>query len=361
MSDPTSTPTKDIEQIQTKLNQLSAQLPKTDFTLKELSGWLAFGMLALCLSMAVIEGSSYIWRPIAVVLYIALTLFGAYLLGAEKIFIFGATYLLINSAKLMLVILAKLDTRFADISFETLEEVENMGKETEQKLEAIELKYYSEWNLALPIIGGTAVLVGFSQLSRHLSILLGGFTSDQLGYWHWLRFGISTLLESVLFDLPTIFEWQVSEIRPISTWSRVFIFVFRTIVEFFVVVTILRQSKMAWKVGVRQPLATPKNRPRNYFALIILTIKDLVIFALWGIPIVIGIAAVVNDGLSYNDVWSLTQLAIPVFLSIWLVLCGLRGLSLPRWNKLLAGAGLVVGIWVTLNQWSAFWSFFGEK
>lgn len=360
MSDPTSTPTKDIEQIQKELNQLSAQLPKTDFNLNEISGWLAFGMLALCLSMAVIEGSSYIWRPIAVVLYIALTLFGAYLLGAEKIFDFQFD-LLMNLAKLILVMLAKLDARVADISFEVLEGIENMEKETEQKLEAIELKYYSEEDLALPIIGGIAVLVGFSQLSRHLSILLGGFASDQLGYWHWLRFGISTLLESVLFDLPTIFEWQVSEIRPISTWSRVFIFVFRTIVEFFVVVTILRQSKMAWKVWVRQPLATPKNHPRNYFALIILTIKDLVIFALWGIPIVIGIAAIVNDGLSYNDVWSLIQLAIPVFLGIWLVLCGLRGLSLPRWNKLLAGAGLVIGIWVTLNQWSAFWSFFGAK
>lgn len=360
MSDPTSTPTKDIEQIQTKLDKLSAQLPKTDFTLKELSGWLAFGMVALCLSMAVIEGSSYIWRPIAVVLYIALTFFGAYLLGVDKYFDFMGD-LLINLAKLIMVILAKLDTRLADISFKTLEEIENTEKESEQKQEAIELKYYSEWNLALPIIGGIAVLVGFSQLSKHLSILLGGFASDQLGYWHWLRFGISTLLESVLFDLPTIFEWQVSEIRPTSTWSRLFIFVFRTTVEFFVVVTVLRQSKMAWKVWAKQPLATPKNRPSNYFALIILTVKDLVIFSLWGLPIVIGIAAVIKDGLSYNDVWSLTQLAIPVFLGIWLVLCGLRGLSLPRWNKLFASASLVVGIWVTLNQWSAFWGLFGAK
>lgn len=360
MSDPTSTSTKDIEQIQTELNQLSARLPKTDFTLKEFSGWLAFGIPALYLLMAVIEGSSYIWRPIAAVLYIALIICGAYLLRVGETFDFMGN-LLLNLAKLILVILAKLDTRLADISFETLEKIENAKKELEQELEATELKYYSEWDLALPIIGGIAVLVGFSQLSRHLSILLGGFTSNQLGYWHWLRFGFSTLLESVLFDLPTIFEWQLSEIRPISTWSRVFIFLFRTTVEFFVVVTILRQSKTAWKVWARQPLATPKNHPRNFFALIILTVKDLVIFALWGLPIVIGIAAVVNDGLSYNNVWSLTQLAIPVFLGIGLVLCGLRGLGLPRWNKLLAGAGLVIGIWVTLNQWSAFWSFFGAK
>lgn len=317
MSESNSTSIEAIEQppvnsgeSKTIVEQESAPSFSPGFTLGELSGWLALGVPALYLLIALVEGSSYIWRPIAVVLYIALLLFGILLVA------------------------------FA-----------NFPSDTAEKYGVFELEF------ALTLLGGIAVLVGFSQVSRHLSVLTGGFISEQTGFWHWLRFGFSNLLESVLFDIPTIYEWNLSEIRATNTWSRTVVFVFRTSIEFLVVAMVLRQARIAWK----KRHSEPKNPPHNYFALILPKAGELILTALWGLPIAIGIGAVANDGLSLESTWSVIKLGTPVAFGIWLAWHSLRGLGLPGlWNKLFALTGLIGGSWLVREYWPAFRTFLGQ-
>jgi len=313
----TNSSAESIEQVVTNsgesvevVEQDSAPSFSSGFTLVELSGLLALGVPALCLLLALIEGSSYIWRPIAVVLYVALLLFG-----------------------ILLIAFARLPS------------------------DAIEKYGAYELDAAFTLLGTIAVLVAFSQVGRHLYLLIGGFLSEQAGYWHWLRFGFSNLLESVLFDIPAIYDWNISEIRATSTWSRTIVFLFRTTIEFLVVATVLRQAGVAWK----KRDSVLRNPPRNYFALIIPKAGELILMVLWGLPIAIGIGAVVNDGLSLQSTWSVIRLGIPVAFGIWLAWHSLRGLGLPNVrNKLFALAGIVGGVWLVRENWPAFRAFLDQ-
>lgn len=284
------------------------------FTFGELSAWLALGVPVLCLFMALIEGSSYIWRPIAIVLYAILLLLGIFLIAVASIVV-------------------------ADIPSDT-------GN-----------KFGTEAEFALTLLGAIAVLVAFSQASRHLYLIVGGFFADQAGYWHWLRFGFSNLLESLLFDIPTIYDWNISEIKATYTWSRTIVFIFRTTIEFLVVAGILRQIRIAWK----ERQNTPPKTPQNYFEIIAPKMGELILMALWGLPIAIGIGAVVTDGLSLESTWSAIKLGTPVVAGIWLAWHSLRGLGSPGlWNKMFAVAGIVGGIWLIRESWPAFRAFLGQ-
>ncbi|MBC7261140.1 MAG: hypothetical protein H5T63_03920 [Chloroflexi bacterium] len=300
----------------TIVGQEPAPLFSPGFTFGELSWRLALGVPVLCMLMALIEGSSYIWRPVAIALYVILLLLGISAIAVVLIAVDDAS-----------------DT--SDTSS----------------------KYGTEAEFALALLGSIAVLVAFSQVSRHLYLIVGGFIADQSGYWHWLRFGFSNLLESILFDIPAIYDWGISEIRATSTWSRTVVFVFRTTIEFLVVAGILRQARIAWKTRHR----APKSPPNNYFALILPKVGNLILIALWGLPIAIGIGAVVNDGLSLESTWSVIKLGTPVAFGIWLAWHSLRGLGMPGlWNKLFAMAGIIGGIWLLRNYWPAFRMFLGQ-
>ena len=83
--------------------------------------------------------------------------------------------------------------------------------------------------------------------------------------------------------------------------------------------------------------------------------------ALWGLPIAIGIGAVVTDGLSLESTWSAIRLGTPVIVGIWIAWHSLRGLWLPGlWNKMFAVAGIIGGSWLTIENWPAFRAFLGQ-
>jgi len=280
------------------------------FTLRELSGWLAFGVPLLYLTMAAIEGSSYIWRPLAILLYMLL------LLVAIAFILFG-----------------------------------NFPSEADEKYDLY------EFNAALTLLGAIAILVSFSQISRHLYLLFGGFAAQQTSYWHWLRYGFANVLESVLFDVPAIYDWNISEITATAFWSRTVLLIFRTSLEFIVVAAILRQAKIA-----RQKWHSPKKaQNKNYFAFILPSAGQLILVSLWGIPIAVSIGAVINDGLSLESSWSALRFGAPVVVGGWLAWQSLRAFGLPNaWNKLLALAGIVAGIWLVRESWPAFRTFLGQ-
>jgi len=293
------------------VGQDASQVFNPGFTMGELSGWLAFGVPLLLLLMALVEGSSYIWRPLAVIVYIVVSLFGV-----------------------LLIAFANYPSNAAD-------------------------KYgIHEMEAALTLLGGLAVLISFSQVSRHLYLLAGGFSANQIGYWHWLRYGFSNLLESVLFDVPAIYEWNISEIKAIAGWSRTILFLFRTTIEFIVVAAVLSQARLAWK---RRANTSKNNQARNYFAFILPKAGALILVGLWGVPLAIGIGAVISDGLSLASTWTAIRLGTPVVFGIWLALQSLRALWVPSvWNKLLSLAGLIGGSWIVRVCWPAFRVFLSQ-
>lgn len=285
------------------------------FTWGEMSGWLAFGIPLLYLLMALVEGSSYIWRPIAIALYVILLF-------------------------LSLIVIVILNF-FPD--------VDGRKEKSDDMI---------EFDVAVTLLGAIAVLVSFSQLSRHLYLLVdGGFVADKTSYWHWLRYGFSNMLESVLFDIPAIYEWNISEVKAISWWSQTIIFTFRTVLEFLVVAAALRQARAAWQ----QRHNPPKDQPRNYFDAVLPRMGHLLLTAVWGIPLAVSIGAVINDGLSFESTWAVTRLGTPVFFGAYLGWHSLRALRLSgKWNKVLALAGLAGGIWIVQISWPAFRAFLAQ-
>jgi len=282
------------------------------FQLGEMSQFLALFSPALYLVLGLVEASSYLWRPLAIFLYVLLLLFGLLLAWGVSIPSVGSSQ---------------------DESSDT------------------------ELTLTFTFIGVVAVLVSFSQLARHLAILRGGFTFDQNGYWHWLRFGISNLLESVLLDIPAIYEWNLSEIRATSAWSRTWIFLFRTTIE-LVVVGIFWGQVMRARRAHRRVSRSPA---KNYFDLILPVVGGLFLAMWWGLPIAVGVGAIVNDGLSIRATWLAIKTGAPAVLGFLLAWNGLRGLALTgRGNKLWSLIGVVAGIWLVREVWPmlrAFWGF----
>lgn len=298
-SETIAAPPVDAEE-KTAVGETPAKSFTEGFEFGEFSWNLAILMPMFCILLALIEGSSYIWRPITVVLYTALILLAAIIL---------------------------------------------LGNSSNEKYPILIASDFS-----MTVIAVLAVTVGFSQVNRHVAFLQGGFLAEQTGYWHWMRFGAANLLEAALFDVPAIYDWRITEIEPTKAAARTGVFIFRTLVEFGVVVALLQSFKEAWKFREK-----PKTNPAsNYLSFMLPKMGSLVMVAFWGLPIAIGIGAMVNDGFSVDSTVSSIRLGGPVFFGVWLALHSLRGLGLPGWNKVMALAGIASGIYLVREFWPAF-------
>jgi hypothetical protein len=214
-----------------------------------------------------------------------------------------------------------------------------------------------ETQAGIAVLCGIALLVAFSQFSKHLYVVYGGFSANNLGYWHWLRYGFANLFEGVFFDIPAIYNWGVSEIQPTVFWSQTLVFIFRTSLEFLIVATILGQVRQARKLRGK-PL--PKDH-QTYLQFLFAGARGLLLLVLWAIPTVIGIGAVASDGLYMESSWLAIRLSAPVVLGAWLAWQSLRGLFnfSGRRNRLLALLGMAAGVWLFNASWPAFRGYLG--
>jgi len=165
---------------------------RSSYSLANVSKLLALGFLPLCLIMAMVEAVSETWRPLGIVVNVIL---------------------LVVSVISLIKLLPK-------------EQSDNPTRIIEFEFGAV-------------MLSSLIFVVGFSQTFRHLSYMIAGFDADQTGYWHWLRFGLANFLDAMLFDWPTIYNWQISEIHATSGQTRFLVFLFRTLIEFIVVANII--------------------------------------------------------------------------------------------------------------------------
>jgi hypothetical protein len=148
--------------------------------------------------------------------------------------------------------------------------------------------------------------------------------AEQTGYWHWLRFGIANLLEATLFDLPAIYNWQISEIKPVEFWPRTIVFIFRTSLELIVIVAILNQIVTARRNWHKLPIIPLQ---KNYFTFLLARAGQLITISVWSIPTALCIGMVFSNGL-FSESWSAIKLSAPVVFGIWLAWQSIRALRL---------------------------------
>ncbi|GCE11801.1 hypothetical protein [Tengunoibacter tsumagoiensis] len=247
--------------------------------------FMALGSLVVYGLLALIEALSLLWSPLSIP---------------------GYLLLLVLSAFIMYVYLAEGDfTKHENSSF----------------------------HLSMSLLCIIVTVVSFSQLSRQLALTLGGFAAAQNGYWHWLRFGISHLLDSALFNLPSDYNWNLSEIEPTNFWTRTYVFLYDLSVQIFVVAVVLQRLQFT-----RQHWSMRKTaRYRTYFHYLLARARTWILLFVWGLPILFFLGVTANDGISLHGVLTTLKVGTPVVFTLWLLWYSLLALSLRgRWNRLLA-------------------------
>jgi len=334
----------------------------------EITNWLAIGIPLLCLATVVIESTSYLWRPITVILYSVFALVGIGLIELGNPFLGSFVWLLflkliVFLVKMIFVGLSIVATNPADSTLlewarkeldKVMFDIDRRNRQWEEWEETIAVNW-PNLNFAHTILGAIAILISFSQFLRHLSILIGGFSYEHTTFWYWLRFGFSNFLEALLFDIPSIYEWHMSGIRAVSGWGRFVVFVFRTSIEFWVVAAILHQVNMYTKAKTFSQKQFEPASSTRFFSLLLPKPAELLKFVLYGVPLIIGVTAMLNGNFSIEAIWSFLQAGGPIFMGIWLIFGGFRGLLLPGClNKICAGTTLAVGVGMVWKWWPLF-------
>lgn len=282
-------------------------LQRLRFTSTAFSKYIAVGFFQASLLLGLIEASSYLWEPISIVLYLLVLVLGI-------LFFTGA-----------------------------------LLKKPEEVKEG-----RAPVGVSQAFVVAIAFSVAFSQVSRHLYHLFGGYMAVQTGYWYWVRFGIDQLLNGALFGGPAIYGWHISDIEPTAFWSRTLVYLFTLGLAFLVIATCLKEIQIGRQGWQRLRL----DRNQSYFRYLYTGLGRLTLFALWVIPLAIGIGAAANAALSWDSTWAAIRFFSPVVFGIWLIWESLRALALSgARNKWLAFAFLVVGGWLVWATWPPLATF----
>jgi len=281
--------------------------PAPGFQLRDFSVYLSVHIPIAFLVLGLIESLGLVWRPIA-----------------------GAFYLILLAASLFILLGMSLSKELAKPG---------------QEVTAV----------SVVVVAGLFAVVSFSQFSRYLYLWRGGFTASQSGYWHWLRFGIANLLESILFDIPAIYNWNVTEILGVKFWSRTLVFIFRTSIEFLIVAQSIRAIGFA-----RRTWGSVRSSQHNhYIGLMLSKLGWLLVIAIWAIPLAVSIGAIANDGLALDSTLTVLKLGSPLILGGWLAWESFRAFFSMNgiWNRIMALGGIALGVWLIRANWPMFIAF----
>lgn len=205
------------------------------------------------------------------------------------------------------------------------------------------------WSVQIIAIGIIAI-ASFSQLCRYYFMSLDGFTATNDNFWHWLKYGVSNFLEGVLFDIPNIYEWNISEIQPTNFWTRSISLIFRTSLELLIIANIMREIKLV-RTHWRRPNLTSYS---NYGEYIVLNFLLLLTLAIWITPLIIATCAIYYEKLEFMfAVHTFIRTAGFVMLILFLIV-NLFGLRLAGFfNKCAAIIGSLLTIWLISQNWRA--------
>lgn len=206
---------------------------------------------------------------------------------------------------------------------------------------------------AMFVLAVVALTVAFSQSSRHLYALFSGFSTEHANsYWGWLRFGITNVMDSALIDAPSIYGFAISSTMPTSIWSQTWVFVFRLLLEVLVIGLAWKGIKAMGRFRTQRVTQTAYTSYGSYMAR---GLVSLFILLAWIVPLSIGLAAVLYEGLSTTTAWPLVRLASLFTIGAWLAYRSARTpRSLTVSQRILGVLGVLAGIFVIWVAWRIF-------
>ncbi|GCE28270.1 hypothetical protein KDA_37540 [Dictyobacter alpinus] len=215
-------------------------------------------------------------------------------------------------------------------------------------------KENAPFHLSMTLLGVIVTLVSFSQVCRHVAIEFGGFAAHQNGYWHWLRFGLAHMLDSSLFNMPSSYDWSISEIEPTTVWTRTLVFLFDLCTQVFIVAVVLQRLQVT-----RKQWGKRKATKRIQYGTFLLShAKTWILIVTWGLPLIFFLGVIVHDGFSWLGAWTAMTVSLPVCLACWLIWYSLMALTLRgKRNKLLALSVILISaglLSMTLPRFIAF-------
>jgi len=115
-----------------------------------------------------------------------------------------------------------------------------------------------EVELALLIVAlfGTAAMFGLICRDLH-GLVGGGFSGNPPGNsrFTWIAYGLDNTLECMLIDFPSVYDLQLTKIKPSSFWSQSIVMAFRLSVDFF-----LAKALLQYFIALRRRAALAKGR-----------------------------------------------------------------------------------------------------
>lgn len=179
---------------------------------------------------------------------------------------------------------------------------------------------------ALATAGLVGLVVSFSELCRNLALRFGGFTATQMGFWHWLQFGVSVVVDNVTFGALQASGWQASEIQPIEPWSRALAWAYTVALALMGLGIIGHWIKAA---GERE-FNSDQARRKTYFKFLVPRLLWLVLALVWILPTLVFGGAAVSGALTWQSAVSGVQVGVPIVLGVWLGWQSLLALRGPR-------------------------------
>lgn len=88
--------------------------------------------------------------------------------------------------------------------------------------------------------------VAFGQGCRSVQELTGWFAATGETWAYWVRFGVSWEIETIIFDLPALFGWHVSDVAPRAMGAKLLLAMFNVSVE-AIVLGVAWQHLRSWR------------------------------------------------------------------------------------------------------------------
>lgn len=88
------------------------------------------------------------------------------------------------------------------------------------------------------VVGVFVVAAGEAMKAWNLAF--GGFASHDGSDWNWIAYAFSWVADSGLAGFGQIFGWQVSDVQPITSAARTFVWIYNLLLDFVVIAGLVR-------------------------------------------------------------------------------------------------------------------------
>lgn len=184
--------------------------------------------------------------------------------------------------------------------------------------------------VALQVVRVLAFVIVYGELSRHLYMLFGGYNAHGIGFWHWLRYGVTQSLDTALDGVISAYGWHVSDIDATAVWSRTLLLLFNVCFLVWVLAVALTMSR-SYRLSRRRARHTQRRTQRTVSALPQATPQSPW-FWLSGVFLVIGYApllmvldVIVQDRELWPEMVCIMALAYAALLfGMWLTWCSIQ-------------------------------------